>query len=76
MGSPDKSPEGCVAQEEVTQCDETAGPPLSKSRFLAGLQCHKRLWWQVYEPDTRKPVVTEVKVARLAIVSTFVEVSA
>jgi hypothetical protein len=23
---------------------------LSKSRFLAGLQCHKLLWWQVHEP--------------------------
>jgi hypothetical protein len=26
-------------------------PRLSKSRFLAGLQCHKLLWWQVHEPD-------------------------
>jgi hypothetical protein len=24
---------------------------LSKSRFLSGLQCHKKLWWQVHEPD-------------------------
>jgi hypothetical protein len=24
---------------------------LSKSRFTAGLQCHKLLWWQVHEPD-------------------------
>ena len=23
---------------------------LSKSRAMAGLQCHKRLWWQVHEP--------------------------
>jgi predicted RecB family nuclease len=23
---------------------------LSKSRFLAGLQCHKRLWWESHEP--------------------------
>src|SRR5690242_5423745 len=23
---------------------------LSKSRFAAGLQCHRRLWWQVHEP--------------------------
>jgi predicted RecB family nuclease len=23
---------------------------LSKSRFVAGCQCHKRLWWQVHEP--------------------------
>ena len=27
------------------------GPRLSKSRFLAGLQCHKQLWWRVHEPD-------------------------
>ena len=24
---------------------------LAKSTFLAGLQCHKRLWFQVHEPD-------------------------
>jgi len=24
---------------------------LSKSRFLAGLQCHKQLWWRVHETD-------------------------
>jgi len=24
---------------------------LSKSRFLAGLQCHKQLWWRAHEPD-------------------------
>jgi predicted RecB family nuclease len=24
---------------------------LSKSRVLAGLQCHKRLWWTVHEPS-------------------------
>src|SRR5436189_5162726 len=24
---------------------------LTKSRFLAGLQCHKQLWWRVHEPD-------------------------
>ena len=23
---------------------------LSKSRFLAGLQCHKQLWWRVHGP--------------------------
>ena len=28
-------------------------PPhrLSKSRFTSGLQCHKKLWWEVHEPD-------------------------
>jgi hypothetical protein len=24
---------------------------LSKSRFVAGTQCHKLLWWKVHEPD-------------------------
>ncbi|HWA40256.1 MAG TPA: DUF2779 domain-containing protein [Gemmatimonadales bacterium] len=24
---------------------------LSKSRYLSGLQCHKKLWWEVHEPD-------------------------
>ena len=23
---------------------------LSKSRFTAGLQCHRQLWWKVHEP--------------------------
>jgi predicted RecB family nuclease len=26
-------------------------PRLSKSKFIAGLQCPKLLWWQVHEPD-------------------------
>ncbi len=24
---------------------------LSKSRFMAGWQCHKLLWWKAHEPD-------------------------
>jgi len=24
---------------------------LSKSRYIAGLQCHKQLWWRVHEPN-------------------------
>lgn len=24
---------------------------LSKSRFVSGLQCHRKLWWEVHEPD-------------------------
>src|SRR3954466_5944041 len=24
---------------------------LSKSRYTAGVQCHKLLWWKVHEPD-------------------------
>lgn len=30
---------------------EIASPRLSKSRFVAGCQCHKLLWWTVHEPD-------------------------
>ena len=26
-------------------------PPLSKSRFMSGLQCHKRLWLQLFRPE-------------------------
>src|SRR2546426_5686030 len=25
-------------------------PRLSKSRYTAGVQCHKLLWWKVHEP--------------------------
>src|SRR5438445_4742230 len=28
-----------------------APPRLSKSRFTSGLQCHKKLWWEVHEPN-------------------------
>lgn len=27
---------------------------LSKSRFVAGWQCHKLLWWKVHEPDAHE----------------------
>jgi hypothetical protein len=27
---------------------------LSKSRFVAGWQCHKLLWWRVHEPDAEE----------------------
>ncbi len=30
---------------------EQSSPRLSKSRFVAGLQCHKLLWWRVPEPE-------------------------
>jgi hypothetical protein len=29
----------------------TGSPGLSKSRYLAGLQCAKQLWWKAHEPD-------------------------
>src|SRR5206468_11207054 len=28
-----------------------SAPRLSKSRITSGLQCHKKLWWEVHEPD-------------------------
>ena len=27
---------------------------LSKSRFVAGCQCHKLLWWKVHEPQAEE----------------------
>ncbi|MGD9045947.1 MAG: DUF2779 domain-containing protein [Desulfobacterales bacterium] len=38
-------------------------PMLSKSRFLAGLQCHLRLWYQCYDRD----LASEVSAAQQAI---------
>lgn len=38
-------------------------PMLSKSRFLAGLQCHLRLWYQCYERD----LASEVSAAQQAV---------
>jgi predicted RecB family nuclease len=35
-------------------------PPLSKSRFVAGWQCHKLLWWKVCEPDAPELVPDKV----------------
>src|SRR5207247_9011927 len=32
----------------------TSAPRLSKSRFTSGLQCHKKLWWEVHEPDAKE----------------------
>src|SRR5213595_154992 len=29
----------------------TKAARLSKSRFTSGLQCHKKLWWEVHEPE-------------------------
>ena len=46
------------------------GPMLSKSRFLAGLQCHLRLWYQCYERE----LIPEVPLSRQAIFDTGHEV--
>src|SRR2546428_12170583 len=29
-------------------------PRLSKSRCTSGLQCHKKRWWEVHEPDAKE----------------------
>ena len=29
-------------------------PRLSKSRFMSGWQCPRRLWWEVHEPDAEE----------------------
>src|SRR5213593_1400000 len=49
-------------------------PLLSKSRFVAGLQCHKRLYYECYEPDRRDPLDLTTKAlfetgARVGIVA-------
>jgi Domain of unknown function(DUF2779) len=31
---------------------------LSKSRYVAGLQCHKQLWWRVHEPEAPELTLT------------------
>ncbi|MDD5564411.1 MAG: DUF2779 domain-containing protein [Thermoanaerobaculaceae bacterium] len=36
---------------------------LSKTRFTAGLQCHKQLWWKVHEPDAPELVPTPAQQA-------------
>lgn len=35
----------------MTDHSEARTQRLSKSRFVIGRHCHKRLWWQTYEPD-------------------------
>lgn len=39
--------------ECVATMSSGIAPPvrLSKSKFVTGLQCHKRLWWTYHEPD-------------------------
>lgn len=45
-------------------------PMLSKTRFLTGLQCHLRLWYQSYEPGR----ASEIPMTRQAIFDTGREV--
>jgi len=35
------------------KCEQTGSPRLSKSKFLAGLQCLKRLYFQAFAPELR-----------------------
>jgi hypothetical protein len=57
--------------EQAALAERHAGPPrpmpttrraglpgLSKSRFTAGLQCHRLLWWTVNEPDAPELATT------------------
>ncbi len=39
---------------------------LSKSRYLAGLQCHKQLWWRVHEPEAPELVPDAALLNRFA----------
>jgi predicted RecB family nuclease len=36
---------------ELSYASKRETPRLSKSRFVAGVQCLKRLYWQVYQPE-------------------------
>jgi len=45
-----------------------ASPGLSKSRFMAGLQCHKRLYLETYRLNLRVPQTNPV--ARLSSAGT------
>jgi predicted RecB family nuclease len=40
-----------VTLERYAPSMTTTPTRLSKSRFVAGCQCHKLLWWKVHEPD-------------------------
>ena len=48
----------------------TTKPLLSKSRFLAGEQCHLRLWYQCYNPE----LASEISPAQQAVFDTGHEV--
>ena len=37
-----------MGKSKIAEAPRSAG--LSKSRVMAGLQCHKLLWWMVHEP--------------------------
>lgn len=49
---------------DAAAAEEAPGATLSKSRFLAGLQCKKRLALEVLHPDLRDPVDTAVTTVR------------
>jgi hypothetical protein len=34
---------------------------LSKSRYMAGLQCSKRLWWTIHEPNAQELIPDSVQ---------------
>jgi hypothetical protein len=42
----------------ATPTPRTAGPNLSKSRFVAGSQCDKLLWLRVHEPDAEELAIS------------------
>src|SRR5207247_4891499 len=49
---PPARPPGCTLSPPHQSLPLMPSPPrLSKSRFTSGLQCHKKLWWTVHEPD-------------------------
>ena len=40
-----------VSTSGVHGSSPQSNPQMSKSRFVAGVQCPKLLWWKVHEPD-------------------------
>jgi hypothetical protein len=45
-----QDPSGVAPADAATDHRKSA-PRLSKSRYMHGLQCERRMWWQVHEPD-------------------------
>jgi len=44
-------PQKGAPQPQLSLFGAPVSPRLSKSRFTAGAQCHKLLWWKVHEPN-------------------------
>jgi hypothetical protein len=52
----------------------TTATRLSKSRFTSGIQCHKKLWWELHEPDA--PELNDDDIAGEFLMQQGIEVGA